>query len=63
MFASVIMPKDSGGLIMQPLDPKVYEELLSSEEFYKDKDYLLFINRINGTSTFIPTEEPKNDRN
>ena len=42
------MPKDSGGL-MQPLDPKVYEELLSAEEFYKDKDYLLFIDRINGT--------------
>ena len=56
------MPKDSGGLIMQPLDPKVYEELLSSEEFYNDKDYLLFIDRINGTSTFIPTED-KNDRN
>ena len=56
------MPKDSGGL-MQPLDPKVYEELLSAEEFYKDKDYLLFIDRINGTSTFIPREEIKNDRN
>ncbi len=24
------MPKDSGGLIMQPLDPKVYEELLKN---------------------------------
>ena len=56
------MPKDSGGLIMQPLDPKVYEELLASEEFYKDKDYVLFIDRINGTSTFIPREEIKNDR-
>ena len=57
------MPKDSGGLIMQPLDPKVYEELLSAEEFYKDKDYVLFIDRINGTSNFIPREEIKNDRN
>ena len=56
------MPKDSGGL-MQPLDPKVYEELLASEEFYKDNDYVLFIDRINGTSTFIPREEIKNDRN
>ena len=43
--------------------PKVYEELLSAEEFYKDKDYVLFIDRINGTSTFIPREEIKNDRN
>ena len=26
------MPKDSGGLIMQPLDPKVYEALLEVYE-------------------------------
>ena len=48
---------------MLPLEPKVYEELLSADEFYKDKDYLLFIDRINGTSTFIPREDIKNDWN
>ena len=60
MFASVIMPKDSGGLIMQPLDPKVYEELL---KVYEDKDYNLIVDYKNYTSTFVLKEEPKNDRN
>lgn len=48
---------------MKPLDPKVYEELLSAEEFYQDNDYLLFIDRINGTSTFVLKEDTPNDRN
>ena len=54
------MPKDSGGLIMQPLDPKVYEELL---KLYQDKDYNLIVDYKNYTSTFVLKEEPKNDRN
>ena len=51
------MPKDSGGLIMQPLDPKVYEELL---KVYEDKDYNLIVDYKNYTSTFVLKEEPKN---
>ena len=54
------MPKDSGGLIMQPLVPKVYEELL---KVYEDKDYNLIVDYKNYTSTFVLKEEPKNDRN
>jgi hypothetical protein len=58
MFASVIMPKDSGGL-MQPLDPEVYAELL---KVYEDNDYNLIVDYKNYTSTFVLKEEPKNDR-
>ena len=53
------MPKNSGEPTMQPLDPKVYEALL---EVYEDKDYHLFVDYRNYSSTFVLKEDLKNDR-